>query len=215
MDYAQLVELIQDYTESREPTFVDNIPRFVRQAEQRICRTVMIPELRKGATTLVGPGAVYVSRPLDFLATFTFAVIDSSGVYHYLYDKDPSFIREAYPNPAERGRPRYYAQFDGDGPGSEGHFILAPAPDDTYTVEMQYYFDPPSIVDVGTTWLGENAETALLYGSLVEAYTYLKGETELMEQYRAQYQDAMSLLTGIDVRAKRDDYRDGQMRLGG
>jgi hypothetical protein len=214
MNYTQLVQLVQDYCETSETSFVANIPRFVRQAEQRVYRTVMIPELRKGATATVGAGAQYVARPTDFLSVFSFAVIDATGEYYFLYDKDPSFIREGYPSPTITGLPKYYAQFDGETQTSQGNFIVAPAPDATYTVELQYYYDPPSIVDAGTSWLGENAETVLLYGSLVEAYTYLKGDADLMGQYRQQYDAALGQLLGIDVRSKRDDYRDGQMRVG-
>lgn len=214
MDYAQLVELIQDYTETRETSFVANIPRFVEQAEQRVYRTVMIPELRKGATAPIVAGNPYVARPTDFLSVFSFAVIDGGGEYYFLYDKDPSFIREAYPSPTSTGRPKFYAQFDGETPTSTGNFIVAPAPDATYTVELQYYYDPPSIVDAGVSWLGDNAESVLLYGSLVEAYTYLKGDADLMAQYRQQYDAALGQLLGVDVRSKRDDYRDGQMRVG-
>lgn len=214
MDYAQLVELIQDYTETRETSFVENIPRFVRQAEQRVYRTVMIPELRKGATTTISTGTPFVARPPDFLSVFSFAVIDAEGEFTFMYDKDPSFIREAFPRASTAGRPRFYAQFNGDISGGEGNFIVAPTPDANYTVELQYYFDPPSIVDAGTSWLGDNAETVLLYGSLVEAYTYLKGDADLMAQYRQQYDAALGQLLGIDVRSKRDDYRDGQMRVG-
>jgi hypothetical protein len=214
MNYAQLVELIQDYCETRETSFVATIPRFVRQAEQRVYRTVMIPELRKGATSLVGQGSPYVARPDDFLSVFSFAVIDEDGNYSFLYDKDPSFIREAYPSPTITGLPRFYAQFDGETPTSQGNFIFAPSPDKTYTVELQYYYDPPSIVDAGESWLGENAEAVLLYGSLLEAYTYLKGDADLMGVYKQRYDEALGQLVGIDVRSKRDDYRDGQMRVG-
>lgn len=215
MTYAELVELIQNYVENREPTFVANIPRFVRQTEQRVYRTVMLPELRKNATSTLTPGSPYLERPADFLSVFSLSVISPSGAYSFLYDKDVSFIREAYPDPSVRGVPKYYAQFDGDDAGAEGHLIVGPTPDAGYTVELHYYYDPPSIVDTGTSWLGNNAETVLLYGSLVEAYTYLKGEVDVMAQYRQQYEEALGQLTGIDVRSKRDDYRDGQMRLGG
>jgi len=215
MTYAELVELIQDYVENREPTFVANIPRFVRQTEQRVYRTVMLPELRKNATSTMAAGSPYLERPSDFLSVFSMSVISPSGAYSFLYDKDVSFIREAYPYPATSGLPKYYAQFDGDSASSDGNFIVGPTPDANYTVELHYYYDPPSIVDAGTSWLGDNAETVLLYGSLVEAYTYLKGEQDVMAQYRQQYEEALGQLTGIDVRSKRDDYRDGQMRLGG
>jgi hypothetical protein len=215
MNYAELVQAIQDYTETSETSFVANIPRFVRQTEQRVYRSVMIPELRKGATALLTSGNQYVARPPDFLSVFSFAVIDSNGNYTFLYDKDPSFIREAYPFPASTGVPKLYAQFDGDAGGNSGsgNFILGPTPNGNYTVELQYYYDPPSIVDVGTSWLGDNAETVLLYGCLVEAYTYLKGDPDLMNQYRQQYETALGQLLGIDVRSKRDDYRDGQIRV--
>jgi hypothetical protein len=216
MNYSQLVQALQDYTETSESSFVANIPRFVRQAEQRVYRSVMIPELRKGANALLTAGNQYVARPPDFLAVFSFAVIDGSGNYYFLYDKDPSFIREAYPFPTSTGLPKMYAQFDGDAGGNSGsgNFILGPTPNANYSVELQYYYDPPSIVDVGTSWLGDNAETVLLYGSLVEAYTYLKGDADLMNQYRQQYETAVGQLLGVDVRSKRDDYRDGQMRVG-
>jgi hypothetical protein len=127
-----------------------------------------------------------------------------------------NFIREAYPGPSTQGLPKYYAQFDGDQTGfSEGNFILGPTPNSNYTVELHYYYDPPSIVDTGTSWLGTNAETALLYGSLVEAYTYLKGDADMLQLYTNRYMEAMLQLFGIDLRAKRDDYRNGQMSGGG
>lgn len=215
MNYAELVELIQDYCETRETSFVATIPRFVRQAEQRIYRTVMIPELRKAATTQTEAGVQYLARPEDFLSVFSFAVIGDDGAYHFMYDKDPSFIREAYPHPGTSGLPRFYAQFDGTSDSGTGNFLLGPTPDQEYSVELQYYYDPESIVTAGNTWLGDNAETVLLYGCLLEAYTYLKGDQDLMAQYRQQYDLALGQLLGIDVRSKRDDYRDGQMRVGG
>jgi hypothetical protein len=212
MNYTELVELIQDYTETREPTFVANIPRFVRQTEQRVHRTVMIPELRKNATATVHAGSQYVARPADFLSVFSLALIDASGNYSYLYDKDVNLLREAYPNPSTTGLPRYYAQFDGDTLSDPGNFIIAPTTDVEYTAEMHYYYDPPSIVDIGTSWLGENAEAVLLNGAIIEAYVYLKGEADVMADYRKQYTDALGQLTGIEVRSKRDDYRDGKVR---
>jgi len=216
MNYAQLVDLIQEYCETRETSFVANIPRFVRQAEQRIYRSVVLPELRKSATAPLNTGNQYIARPPDFIAVFSFAVIDAFGRYFYLYDKDPSFIREAFPFPGSTGTPRFYAQFDGRAGGSSGagNFILGPTPDQDYVVELHYYYDPPSIVDVQTSWLGENAEAVLLYGALLEAYTYLKGEADVMAGYQARYDDALMQLSGVDVRSKRDDYRDGQVRPG-
>lgn len=209
MNYTQLSQALQDYLETQETSFVSNIPTFVRQAEERIYRSVQIPELRKNATATIAAGGQYLARPADFLSVFSLAVVDSFGNYSYLYDKDVNFIREAYPSPATQGLPKYYAQFDGDQVGSEGNFILGPTPNDTYTVELHYYYDPPSIVDTGTSWLGTNAEAALLYGSLVEAYTYLKGDADMLQLYTNRYMEAMAQLFGIDLRSKRDDYRDG------
>lgn len=212
MNYSELTQALQDYLETQEASFVSNIPMFVRQAEERIYRSVQIPELRKNATAITTTGNQYLARPSDFLSVFSLAVVDGSGNYSYLYDKDVNFIREAYPGPTTQGLPKYYAQFDGDQTGvTEGNFILGPTPDSTYTVELHYYYDPPSIVATGTSWLGDNAEAALLYGALVEAYTYLKGDADMLQNYRDRYAEAMSQLFGIDVRSKRDDYRDGQM----
>lgn len=211
MNYSELSQALQDYLETQESSFVSNIPNFVRQAEERIYRSVQIPELRKNATAATTSGNQYLARPSDFLSVFSLAVVDGSGNYSYLYDKDVNFIREAYPGPSTQGLPKYYAQFDGDQTGTEGNFILGPTPNAAYTVELHYYYDPPSIVDTGTSWLGTNAETALLYGSLVEAYTYLKGDADMLQLYTNRYMEAMAQLFGIDLRSKRDDYRDGQM----
>jgi hypothetical protein len=215
MNYTQLTAALQDYLETQEISFVSNIPTFVRQAEERIYRSVQIPELRKNATAATTSGNQYLARPFDFLSVFSLAVVDGSGNYSYLYDKDVNFIREAYPGPSTQGLPKYYAQFDGDQVGTEGNFILGPTPNSNYTVELHYYYDPPSIVDTNTSWLGTNAETALLYGSLVEAYTYLKGDQDMLQLYTNRYNEAMLQLFGIDLRAKRDDYRNGQMSGGG
>ena len=211
MNYTQLTQALQDYLESSETSFVSNIPTFVKQAEERIYRSVQIPELRKNATAATTSGNQYLARPSDFLSVFSLAVVDGSGNYSYLYDKDVNFIREAYPSASTSGLPKYYAQFDGDQSGTEGNFILGPTPNAVYTVELHYYYDPPSIVDTGTSWLGTNAETALLYGSLVEAYTYQKGDADMLQLYTTRYMEAMAQLFGIDLRSKRDDYRDGQM----
>ena len=212
MNYSELTQALQDYLETSETSFVSNIPNFVRQAEERIYRSVQIPELRKNATASTTSGNQYLARPSDFLSVFSLAVVDGSGNYSYLYDKDVNFIREAYPGPTTQGLPKYYAQFDGDQTGiTEGNFILGPTPNAAYTVELHYYYDPPSIVATGTSWLGNNAESALLYGALVEAYTYLKGDADMLQNYKDRYAEAMSQLFGIDVRSKRDDYRDGQM----
>ena len=213
MNYTELSQAIQDYTENNETTFVDNIPTFVRQTEERVYRSVMIPELRKNVTGSLTSGNKYLARPTDFLTAFSLAVIDSDGNYQYLIDKDVNFMREAYPSPTVTGLPKYYAQFDGDGPVSTyGNFILGPTPNSNYVIELHYFYDPPSIVTSGTSWLGDNAEAVLLYGSLIEAYTFMKGDQDLMATYAERYQAALMNLGMLDVRSKRDDYRDGQIR---
>jgi len=213
MNYTELSQAIQDYTENTETTFVNNIPTFVRQTEERVYRSVMIPELRKNVTGTLTSGNKYLARPTDFLSVFSLAVIDGDGDYQYLIDKDVNFMREAYPSPTVTGVPKYYAQFDGDiATTSYGNFILGPTPNASYQVELHYYYDPPSIVDTSTSWLGENAEAVLLYGSLIEAYTFMKGDQDLSAKYAERYQAALMNLGMIDVRGKRDDYRDGQIR---
>jgi hypothetical protein len=211
MNYTQLVQSIQDYTQNEETSFVSNIPNFVQQAEERINRSIMLPELRKNATASTTADNKYLARPSDFLAVFSLAVIDGDGDYTYLLDKDVNFIREAYPSASTTGLPLYYSQFDGDSSGTEGNFILGPTPDSNYDVELHYYYDPESIVTAGTSWYGDNAEAALLYGSLIEAYTYMKGENDLVGLYTQRYNEAMGQLTGIDIRSNRDDYRDGKV----
>jgi hypothetical protein len=211
MNYAALVQAIQDYTQNSETSFVANIPLFVEQAEERINRSIMIPELRKNVTANMTAGNKYVARPADFLSAFSFAVIDGTGDYTYLLDRDVTFIREAYPSASTQALPKYYAQFDGDTSGEEGNFILGPTPDDNYDVELHYYYDPESIVTAGTSWYGTNAEAALLYGSLIEAYTYMKGENDLVGLYTQRYNEAMGQLTGVDIRSDRDDYREGRV----
>lgn len=210
MNYSELVQAIKDYTENTESSFVSQIPTFVQQAEQRIYRSVMIPELRKNATASATLGDQYLSRPSDFLSVFSIAVVDGDGDYHYLLDKDVNFLREAYPSASTQGLPKFYGQFDGDDTSDSGNFILAPTPDSAYTIELHYYYDPASIVDTSTSWLGDNAETALLYGSLIEAYTYMKGEADMLAQYEERYQEALGQLGGIGIRSMRDNYRDGE-----
>ncbi|MGC4008852.1 MAG: hypothetical protein QM805_07675 [Pseudomonas sp.] len=212
MDYAQLTQAVQDYTENTETTFVANIPLFIRQAEERITRVVQIPELRKNVTGNMTAGNRYMARPSDILSVFSFAVIQPNGDYTYMIDKDMNFMREAYPNPATTGVPRFYAMYDGDNPTVTGNFLIGPTPSDNFLTELQYYYDPPSIVDTGTSWLGENAETALLYGTLLEAYTFMKGDADLMTVYKGRYDDALAMVGILDVKLHRDSYRDGEMR---
>ena len=211
MNYSELVQAIQDYTQNEETSFVSNIPTFVQQAEERINRSIMLPELRKNVTASTLIGNKYIARPSDFLSVFSFAVIDAAGDTTYLLGKDVSFILEAYPSSGTQAIPKYYAQFDGDYDTDEGNFILGPTPDANYDVELHYYYDPPSIVTSGTSWYGTNAESALLYGSLIEAYTYMKGEADLIALYTGRYKEAMGQLTGVDIRSDRDEYRNGKV----
>lgn len=211
MNYTELVAAIKDYTQNEETSFVSNIPTFVRQSEERLNRSIMVPELRKNVTGVTSNGSIYLSRPEDFISVFSLAVIDSSGDYSFLIDKDVNFIREAYPSASTSALPKYYAQFDGDYEGEQGNFILGPTPDDTYTVELHYYYDPASIVTAGTSWYGDNAESALLYGSLIEAYTYMKGEADLIQLYTTRYDQALGQLTGVQIRSATDEYRDGRL----
>ena len=211
MNYSELVQAIQDYTQNEETSFVSNIPTFVQQAEERINRSIMLPELRKNVTASTLIGNKYIARPSDFLSVFSFAVIDAAGDTTYLLGKDISVILEVYPSSGTQAIPKYYAQFDGDYDTDEGNFILCPTPDANYDVELHYYYDPESIVTAGTSWYGTNAEAALLYGSLIEAYTYMKGENDLVGLYTQRYNEAMGQLTGVDIRSDRDDYREGKV----
>ena len=216
MNYAQLTAAICDYTQNFETDFVANIPVFVKQAEQRIYNTVQFPSLRSNVTGTLTASNKYLACPNDFLATYSMAVIDASGNYEYLLNKDVNFIRQAYPNPTSTGIPKYYAIF---GPQSvdakELTFILGPTPDAAYSVELHYYFYPESISVVagGQTWLGDNFDTVLLYGSLVEAYTFMKGEADMLTLYNTKYTEALALAKRLgDGLERQDAYRSGQFR---
>ena len=206
MNYSELTQAIKDYTENTESTFVANIPNFVRQAEERIFRDITIPELRRNVTGDVSAGNKYVARPDDFLATFSLAII-SGTTYTYLLDKDVNFIREAYPSAATQGLPKYYSIFDGDTGSDHGNFLFGPTPDSNYTLELHYYYDPPSIVTSSTSWLGDNAEATLLYGSLIEAYTFMKGEGDMVQLYNERYASALVNMASLGVKLRTDTYR--------
>jgi hypothetical protein len=215
MNYTQLTAAICDYTQNFEQDFVANIPVFVQQAEQRIYNTVQFPSLRKNVTGAVTTANKYLSCPNDFLSVYSLAVVDGSGNYEYLLNKDVNFIRQAYPNPNDTAIPKYYALF---GPtfsaSTELSFILGPTPDGNYQVELHYFFYPESIVTTGTTWLGDNFETVLLYGSLVEAYTFMKGETDMMALYDGKYKEALAMAQRLGDGLERSDaYRSGQFRV--
>jgi hypothetical protein len=214
MNYAALSAAIQAYTENTEADFVANIPVFVQQAEQRIYNTVQFPSIRKNVVGVTTTNNKYLECPSDFLAVYSMAVIDASGEYEYLLNKDVNFIRQAYPQPTDTAIPKYYALF---GPQSanlaELSFILGPTPNAIYNVELHYYYYPQSIVTAGTTWLGDNFDTVLLYGSLVEAYTYMKGEQDMMALYNGKYQEALALAKRLgDGMERQDAYRSGQYR---
>ena len=214
MNYTALSAAIQDYTENFESSFVASIPTFVKQAEQRIYNTIQFPSLRRNVTGLTTTGNKYLSCPSDFLSVYSMAVYETGGEYLYLLNKDVNFIREAYPQPTDTAKPKYYALF---GPQSideaELSFILGPTPDAAYNVELHYFYYPTSIVTAGTTWLGDNFDTVLLYGSLIEAYTYMKGEQDMVALYTTRYQEALGLAKRLgDGLERQDAYRSGQYR---
>ena len=285
MNYTQLKQLIQDYTQNYETTFVNDIPTFVEQAEQRIYNTIQFPSLRKNVTGSITVNNQYLSCPSDFLATYSLAVYTTAsttatgtsgtliitvtsnsgiaigqqasgtgiaansyvinisgtsitlsvpntgtvsgtvtfqGPYQYLLNKDVNFIREAYSYPTSYGTPKYYALF---GPTVTSgtvtnylSFMLGPNPDTTYNAELHYYYYPLSISDTtnnpsGTSWLGNNFDTVLLYGSLVEAYTFMKGEADMVALYEKRYTEALALAKRLgDGMERTDAYRSGQYR---
>ena len=218
MNYTALSNAIQAYTENTEADFVANIPVFVTQAEQRIYNSVQFPSIRKNMTGVVSTTSTYLSAPDDYLATYSLAVIDASGNYEFLLNKDVNFIRQAYPSASDTGLPRYYALFGPTVSGStitnELTFMLGPKPDANYTVELHYYYYPRSItLTPFTSWLGENFDSVLLYGSLVEAYTYMKGEADMMQLYNGKFMEALALAKRLgDGMERQDAYRSGQFR---
>lgn len=303
MNYAELWQTIQDYTQNYETDFVDNIPVFVTQAEERVYNTVQLPPLRKNVTGTSQPNSPYLTCPTDFLSVFSMAVIDATGSYEYLLNKDVNFLRAAYPSPTDTGTPKYYALFGPEvlnqGITNELSFILAPTPNSQYSIELHYYYYPVSIVqgiirllgtigggsgytngsyyrvpllggtgsgasaDIivsggsitavtlrsggsfytvgdsltasttilgagsgfavpvqtlinadGSSWLGDNYSPALLYGSLVEAYIFMKGEQDMMGYYETKFKEALAQLNRLGTGLERGDaYRDGQARI--
>jgi hypothetical protein len=213
MTYNELVIAVSDYCENTFPTVDMNI--MIKQAEQRIYNSVQISNLRKNVTGTVTSGNKYLSAPDDFLSTYSLAVYPAAGGdYLYLLNKDVNFIRDAYPNPADTGKPKHYAIF---GPQSadvkELTFILGPTPDATYSAELHYYYYPESIVTAGQTWLGDNFDSALLNGTMLEAIAYMKGEVDLVTLYKDRYESAIFLLKNLgDGKQRMDAYRDGQVR---
>ena len=213
MNYTQLTTAIEDYTEN---TFTANeLATFVQNAEQRIYNTVQFAALRKNVTGSTTTGNKYVACPSDLLSVYSMAVVNGDGDYEYLLDKDVNFIRQAYPSPSDTGSPAYYALF---GPQSnypnELTFILGPTPDENYATELHYFYYPESIVTAGTSWLGDNYDPVLLYGALREAYIYMRGEPDMIQNIEAKYQEAMGQLKRLGDGLERGDaYRSVQTKL--
>lgn len=224
MNYATLFETIKGYVENDFPgttwtdttgsgtvvfTQKEQIDTFIKQAEQRIYNTVQLPALRKSVTGNCTINNKYLAMPSDWLSMFSLAVIRADGTQEYLLNKDVEFIRSIYPDPTDLGEPTHYAIFDNN------TMILGPTPDASYNMEMHYYGYPASIVDApsGTTWLGDHFDSALLYGSLLEAYTFMKGEQDVITIYKARYDEALTLLKALgDGKDRQDTYRSGQVR---
>ena len=222
MNYAELFETIKGYVENDFPntswtdsagtgtatfTSTEQINTFIQQAEQRVFNIVQLLDLRKNVTGNCTSGNKYLSVPSDWLANFSMAVIDADGTYEYLLNKDVNFIRQAFPNPNDTGLPTHYAYFD------ENSYILGPTPDDNYEIELHYFYYPESMVTAGTSWLGDNFDSVLLYGSLLEAYTFMKGEQDVIANYQKRYDEALSMLKMLSEGKNRQDmYRTQQAR---
>ena len=210
--FTTLKSAIQDYTENTETTFVDDLTTIIKQAEQRILDSVQLPVFRKNQTGTFTASNSYLATPTDYLYPYSLAVLNSDSEYSFLLNKDVNFIREAYPAAATTGFPVHYAQFD------NSYFIVGPTPDSGYTVEIHYFYRPQSITETsdGTSWLGTNAPDTLLYGSLVEAYTFMKGEQDVIGLYDQRYKEALQqLIIEGDGRDRKDAYRSGQIRIQG
>ena len=208
MNYTELTAAIKDYTNNTGTEFTAAIPTFIKQTEQRIYRSVNLPVNRKNVAGTMTDGNAYLEMPTDFLFPLSLSITSSSNQI-FLLNKDANFIRSTYPNASTEGTPKYYGVFASD------TFIVGPTPDANYVTELHYYYMPNSIVTDSTSWLGTNADTVLLYGSLVEAYTYMKGEPDMMQLYQQRYQEALELLKiQAEGRMTGDEYRDGMIRVG-
>jgi len=207
--YAQLKQAIQDYTDNAETTFVNNLPLFIRAAEERILKSVQLQFFRRNQSANLTSGNKYLACPSDFLAPYSLGFTKANGDKEFLLFKDVNFVQEFNPDAADTGEPRYFAQFDID------NFILAPTPDANYEIELHYFYRPVSLTagaDSGTTWLSINAELTLLYGALVEAYIYMKGEPDLMALYNQRFQESlMGLKMFGEAKEVTQDYRVGQV----
>ena len=215
MNLTQLRATIRAYSENDFPQTVgsggltsdEQVDTFIKQAEQRIFNSVQFPNFRKNQTGTLTADNKYLEAPVDFLASYSLAVI-TGGSYEYLLNKDVNYIRAAYPSPTDTGLPRYYAQFDNN------TFIVGPTPDAAYTVELHYFHYPESITTAGTTWLGDNFDMTLLYGALSEAAAFMKAEADVLANYAKRYEEAMILAKRMgDGMERRDAYRSGQVRM--
>lgn len=209
MNYSELVTAVQDYLENEFST--TDMNTLIRQAERRIYTEAQFANLRKSATGALSMGVAYLNAPADFIAPHSFAVVAVGGAYSFLLDKDVEFIREAYPNPNTTGTPRYYAIF---GPqtldATELRFILGPTPSAALNYELQYFYFPESIVTATNTWLGDNFDPVLLYATLVEGYTFMKGEPDMIQLYDGKYKEALQQAQKLAIGMQRgDSYRDG------
>jgi hypothetical protein len=206
MNYTELKTNIEDICEN---SFTDDqLAMFTQQAEQKIYNTVQIPALRRNVTGTLSADNKYLSTPSDFLWSYSLAVVDGSGNYHFLLNKDVNFMREAYPNPTDTGLPKHYAYFD------DNTFIVGPTPDSSYSSELHYGYYPQSIVTAGTTWLGDEFDSALLNGALIEAIRFMKGEPDIVAMYEKLYLQSVTLLKGLgDGKLREDAYRSGQFRV--
>jgi hypothetical protein len=211
MTRDELYTLVQSYLEATETSFVDNLDLFVQLAEEDIYRQVQLPELRRNSTSTAILNSPYLEVPSDYLSTYSMSVIDATGMYHNLVSKEVDFMREVYPDPNAYAMPRFFAQFDGDS------YIIAPTPDQEYTIELHYFYKPDSISTLagsGTTWLSTHAENALLFGTVMHGYIYLKGDQDVMQAYKAQFDKAiLDLRTIAEGRIRKDSYRNIDKRL--
>ena len=207
--YDQLKTAIQDYTENDETSFVTNLPLFIRIAEERILKNVQLSMFRKNATASTTASNKYLACPGDFLAPFSLSLAGTDGDKFFIDFKDPSFIQTYTPDATTTGSPKYYAVFDVD------NFILAPTPNTTFTAELHYFYRPASLTagaDGGTTWLSENAEMALLYGALIEAYIYMKGEQDVMAMYNKRFEESLIGIKMLgEAKETTDEYRTGKV----
>jgi hypothetical protein len=212
MNYAALVSAISSYTENTFPTVDMDV--FITQAETRIYNAVQLPNLRKTATTALTASTPYFNAPSDFLSVYSFAVVNADGSYTFLLDKDVSFIREAYPTPTTTGTPKYYAIYGPQTTVTELKFILGPTPSAALATDLQYFAYPESIVTASNTWLSDNYDPVLLYGTLVEAYIYMKGEQDMVVLYNTKFGEALTQLKRLgDGLERQDAYRSGQARV--